>query len=139
MGLRSVLLEKFPNLQMSSVVENGGNREAMIERVAEKLRDPDLVGIYNAGGRNSLIADAIRLARRDSKGDLVFVGSELTEVSRRLLIDGRLDAVISFPARRAAKALAHALRAVTSRAATAALPPYQPLQIYFAENAVLGE
>lgn len=135
MGLRALLLEKFPNLHMSSVVEKGGNRDTMVQRVAERLADPEVVGIYNAGGRNSVIAEAISLAGRT---DLVFIGSELTEVSRRLLIEERLDAVISFPARRAGRAIAHALLEATGRGSVE-MDAYQPLQIYFVENAILGE
>lgn len=131
MGLRSVLLEKFPNLELTSVIDKSGMRDTMSERLVEVLADPDVRGIYNAGGRNSVIADALRTAGRN---DVVFIGSELTEVSRRLLHDGRMDAVIAFPAANAGPAVCKALLAAAGRRDKGP-QAYQDMITYFAENA----
>lgn len=136
MGLRSVLLERFPHLQMSSVVEIGGDRDTMVERVAAKVRDPDVVGVYNVGGRNSVIAAAIAQAGRPA-GDVVFIGSELTDISRKLLVEGRMEAAIGFPARVAAEAITEVLLAASGRGGHDPRPAYEPMQIYFVENAIV--
>lgn len=86
MGLRSALADKFPHLEMSSVIEKGPDRDAMVQRVADQAKDPNIVGIYNVGGRNSVIVDVMKLAGRQP-GETVYVGSEPTETSRRLMID----------------------------------------------------
>lgn len=135
MGLRSVLMERFPHLQMSSVIETGISRDTMVQRVAERVADPEVVGVYNVGGRNSVIAEAIRASGR-SPGDVVFVGSELTDVSRKLLIEGRMDATISFPAWQAGRAVAEALLAAAGRSSALPRPTYEPFHIHFVENAI---
>ena len=137
MGLRSVLADRFPHLEASSVIEKGPDRDAMVQRIADQAKDPAIVGIYNVGGRNSVIVDAMKLAGRQ-RGDIVYVGSELTEISRRLMIDRWMDAVISFPANRAAKAVIQAMIAASGRGNGSRPGSFQPLQIYFAENSVVG-
>ena len=137
MGLRSVLADKFPHLEMSSVIEKGPDRDAMVKRIADQARDPNIVGIYNVGGRNSVIVDAMNLAGRQP-GEIVYIGSELTETSRRLMIDGWIDAVISFPANRAGKAVIQAMIEASGRGNGPRLSSFQPLQIYFVENSVAG-
>ena len=137
MGLRSVLAEKFPHLEMSSVIEKGSDRDAMVQRIADRVKDPSIVGVYNVGGRNNVIVDAMKLAGR-RQGEVVYVGSELTEISRRLMIDGWMDAVISFPANRAGKAVIQAMLQASGRGDGSNPGSFQPLQIYFAENAVAG-
>jgi LacI family transcriptional regulator len=62
----------------------------------ELLRDvldatPDLVGLYNAGGANSSLAEALRAVRR---GEVFFVGHELTDRSAAALSEGVMSVVI---------------------------------------------
>ena len=137
MGLRSVLAEKFPHLKMSSVIEKGPDRDAMVQRIAEQAKDHNIVGVCNVGGRNSVIVDAMKLAGRQ-RGEIVYVGSELTEISRRLMIEGWMDAVISFPAHRAGKAVVKAMLEASGRGDGMKLDSFQPLRIFFVENAVGG-
>ena len=56
-------------------------------------RHPDLAGIYNIGGGPEGVGRALREARREK--DTVFIGHGLTPETRRLLIDGTMDAVIT--------------------------------------------
>lgn len=53
----------------------------------------DLAGIYNIGGGAEGIGRALKEAGADRK--IVFIGHGLTPDTRALLIDGRMDAVIT--------------------------------------------
>ena len=64
MGLRSVLADKLPHLETSSFIENGPDRDAMVQRVAVQAKDPNIVGIDSVGGRNSVIIDTMKMAGR---------------------------------------------------------------------------
>lgn len=48
MGLQPVLADKFRHLERMSVIEKGPDRDAMVQRVADQAKDP------NIGGRNSV-------------------------------------------------------------------------------------
>ena len=58
----------------------------------------------------------------------MYVGPELTETSRRLMIDGRIDEVISLPANRAGKAVIQAMIEASGRGNGAGPGSFQPLQ-----------
>lgn len=77
------------------------------------LRDhPDLVGIYNIGAGNRGIADALVESGRANR--IVFIGHELTEFSRRYLMQGIMDAVINQDSGHEARAAARVLLAQCS-------------------------
>jgi LacI family transcriptional regulator len=63
--------------------------------VAEKLLadQPNLVGIYSVGAGNRGIADALEAAGRAR--DVIFIAHELTDFSRRHLINGTMAAIIN--------------------------------------------
>ena len=91
---------------------------------AKSLLDahPDLAGIYDIGAGNRGIARALEESGR--AGEVVFIGHELTEHTRRFLLSGVMDAVIDqsprLEARKATHALAEAARGQTvDRAALA--------------------
>jgi LacI family transcriptional regulator len=91
MGFRHVLAEEFPNLTIVELREMRDDREKAYSEAAALLdRYPDLAGIYNIGAGNQGIARA--LAERERS--LVFLGHELTEATKRLLLDGTMDAII---------------------------------------------
>jgi len=73
----------------------GGDQDDVNERnVARVLEDnPDLAGIYNVGAGTPGVAKAINQA--GGSGRLVFVAHDLTDFTRRSLLRGELDAVIS--------------------------------------------
>jgi LacI family transcriptional regulator len=113
MGFRHVVAEEFPDLAIVELREMGDDRErAYREALALLDRHADLAAIYNIGAGNGGVAQALRergLARR-----IVFLGHELTEGTKRLLLDGTMDGVIDqnprVEAREALNLLSHAVR-----------------------------
>jgi len=113
MGFRHVLAEEFPNLQIVELREMRDDRErAYAEAAALLERYGDLAGIYNIGAGNQGIARALK--ERSLTGSVVFLGHELTDGTKRLLLDGTMDAVIDqnprVEAREALNLLTHAVR-----------------------------
>lgn len=113
MGFRHVLAEEFPGLEIVELREMLDDRaRAYAEAAALFDRHPDLAGIYNIGAGNPGIARALR--ERGRTAEVVFLGHELTEGSKPLLLDGTLDGVIDqnprVEAREALNVLAHAVR-----------------------------
>lgn len=111
MGFRHILAEEFPELQIVELREMGDDRErAYAEASALLDRHGDLAAIYNIGAGNQGIAQALREHSRE----VVFIGHELTEGTKRLLLEGTMDAVIDqnprVEAREALNILAHAVR-----------------------------
>ena len=54
---------------------------------------PDLIGIYNVGGGTRGIVSGLEAAGRAK--DIVFIAHEVTDLSRRALIRGSIDAIIN--------------------------------------------
>jgi len=113
MGFRHVLAEEFPELAVLQLQENLDDMERSYAETAELMRNhPDLGGVYNIGAGNRGIARALEESGRAR--EIVFIGHELTEHSRRFLLSGVMDAVIDqhprLEAREAISALARAAR-----------------------------
>ena len=113
MGFRHVLSEEFPNLAIVELREMLDDRErAYAEASALLDRHADLSGIYNIGAGNQGIARALR--ERGRARSVIFIGHELTEGTKQLLLDGTMDAVIDqnprVEAREALNLLTHAAR-----------------------------
>jgi len=113
MGFRHVLAEEFPNLAIVELREMLDDRERAYSEAAALLdRHADLAGIYNIGAGNQGIARALR--ERGREHSVVLIGHELTEGTKRLLLDGTMDAVIDpnprVEAREALNILAHAVK-----------------------------
>jgi LacI family transcriptional regulator len=71
--------------------DDNARNEAIVSRM---LRDvPDLLGLYNIGAGNAGIAAALEASGRAR--DVVFVGHELTDSTRRFLLRGTMDACIN--------------------------------------------
>ena len=66
--------------------------KAYAEASALLDRHPDLAGIYNIGAGNQASRGRCRSAAANKR--VVFIGHEVTEHTKRLLLDGTLDAVI---------------------------------------------
>lgn len=93
MGFRHVLAEEFPNLTIVELREMRDDRERAYSEAAALLdRYADLAGIYNIGAGNQGIARALR--ERKLEHSVVFLGHELTEGTKQLLLEGTMDAVI---------------------------------------------
>ncbi|MET2831485.1 LacI family DNA-binding transcriptional regulator [Mesorhizobium shangrilense] len=131
MGFRHVLTEEAPNLQIVEMREMLDDREKAYSEASALLeRHPDLAAIYNVGAGNTGIARALK--ERGRAQSTIFLGHEVTDGTKDLLLDGTLDAVIDqnprVEAREALNILTHAVRGL----------PYelhQPrLQVIFKEN-----
>ncbi len=104
-GISRVMASDFPDLELMMPVE-GRDDDATNQTLTARLLEetPDLVGIYNIGAGTAGIGTALSDAGRAD--DIVFVGHDLTVHTRRFLLIGLMDAVISqHPGREAHSAL----------------------------------
>jgi LacI family transcriptional regulator len=127
MGFRHILAESFPSLEIVALREVRDDVErSYAEARALLAAQPDIAGLYNIGAGNRGIARALAEAGR--AGRTVYVGHELTEHTRRFLLQGTMDAVIDqMPAEEARLALAALAGAPTP-------PAPLPARVVFREN-----
>jgi LacI family transcriptional regulator len=92
-GFRSVLQRWFPRCEIVETVESR-EQPGRTERLTRDAfaRYPDLRGIYNISVGDEGVGAALQALGRAHT--TVLIGHELNQVSRRLLMDGTLDAVI---------------------------------------------
>jgi LacI family transcriptional regulator len=131
MGFRHMLAEEHSHLEIVELREMLDDRERAYSEAAALLdRHPDLAGIYNIGAGNPGIARALK--ERGRERSVVFVGHEVTEGTKSLLLDGTMDAVIDQNPRVEAREALNVL----SRAVRGQAGDYHPprLQIVFKEN-----
>ena len=130
MGFRALLGEEFPHLVISRVLEVNDDRDLAYEAARDLFRSRPPAAIYNVGAGNQGIARALQetgLSRRT-----VFIGHELTDSSRRLLLDRVMDAVIDQNPRVEARELVKLLASAVGKVSE---PTYMPrLQVIFREN-----
>ena len=113
MGFRHILAEEFPELTVVPLRENQDDFNRSYTEAKALLSDsPDLSGIYNIGAGNRGIAQALEESGRAR--EVVFIGHELTDHTRRFLLAGLMDAVIDqnprLEARESIIALSRAVR-----------------------------
>lgn len=93
MGFQSLMEEMFPHLRPVGVREGHDDRDENYRHALSILDQyPGLVGIYNAGGSSDGIARALR---ERGRSDAILIGHGLSPDTRRLLLDGTMDAVIN--------------------------------------------
>lgn len=93
MGFRHILAESYPHLRIVDLREvSDDRRRGYAEAKLLLSRYPDLAGIYSIGGGVEGIALALEEAARGQ--DVVVIGHELTEETRRYLVNGTIDALI---------------------------------------------
>ncbi|MBB2972938.1 LacI family DNA-binding transcriptional regulator [Mesorhizobium sp. RMAD-H1] len=131
MGFRHVLVEEFPQLEIVELREIHDDRDKAYAETRKLMeKHPDLAGIYNIGAGNRGIGQA--LLEIGKSRSVIFVGHELTNGSKALLLDRTMDAVIDqnprIEAREALSVLTHAIRGEPF--------DYHPprLQVIFREN-----
>jgi len=130
MGFRSLLSEEFPHLRIARILEIGDDRDRAYAVTQDLLRQEPPHAIYNIGAGNQGIARALQEARVAPR--VVFVGHDLTEATRRLLLDRTMDAVIDQNPRVEAREIVKLLVAAVKGAPE---PSYLPrLQVIFREN-----
>lgn len=113
MGFRHIVAEEFPNLEIVELRESLDDLERAYREASALLdRHVDLAGIYNIGAGNQGVARALR--EHDLAKSVTFIGHELTEGTKRLLLNGTMDAIIDqnprVEAREALNILTHAVR-----------------------------
>ena len=93
-GFEQVILHEFPKLTLLPVRESRDDPQRVQAVAAQLLADhPDLIGLYNVGaGTPGIIAALEQSGRRH---DVVYIAHELTDESRKALIDGTIDIVIN--------------------------------------------
>jgi len=131
MGFRRVIAEEFPHLNIVELNEIEDDRErAYSETTALLKRHPDLAGIYNLGAGNQGIGQALSDAGKS--GIIVFIGHELTEDTKRFLLNGTMDAVIDQNPRVEAR---EALSALINSIKNQPFDEHPPrIQVIFREN-----
>lgn len=93
-GFEQVMLHEFPQLALLPVREGRDDWQIVHKVAAQLLADhPDLIGLYNVGAGTRGIVAALEESGRQKS--VVYIAHELTDESRRALIDGTIDAVIN--------------------------------------------
>jgi LacI family transcriptional regulator len=93
-GFNQVMASEFPGLSVLPVLE-GRDEDDRSEQVLARLlaKHADIVGLYNVGAGTQGVAKALSDAGRAKQ--VVFVGHDVTVLTRRLLLQGVMDAAIS--------------------------------------------
>ncbi len=130
MGVRSILSEEFPEMRIAGTAEVSDDRDLAYSETMRFLERGDISGIYSIGSGNQGIARALREARRER--DVVFIGHDLTDATRLMLLDRTMDAVIDQNPRVEAREI---VRLLASSVKGSMEPEYLPrLQVVFREN-----
>jgi len=134
MGFRSILAEEFPDLQVSAYAEVGDDRDRAHAEMARILAAGRVAGVYNIGSGNQGIARALREAHL--AGPTVFIGHDLTDATRLMLLDRTMDAVIDQNQRVEAREVVRLLASAVRGTRESEYPPR--LQVVFRENIPLS-
>ncbi|WP_029076274.1 LacI family DNA-binding transcriptional regulator [Kaistia adipata] len=134
MSFRAYFREHAPEFRLLEPLANLEDPHLAHEGTLELLkRNPDLVGIYVAGGGMAGLVSALREADPDRR--VIAVCNELVPETRAALVDGVVDAVISTPVvALAEQAVAIMTRAVTPAAGEGEARVLLPFHLYVAEN-----
>jgi LacI family transcriptional regulator, galactose operon repressor len=93
-GFNQVMASEFSQLDVLPIVEGRDDDGRSEQLTTNLLRDhPDIVGLYNAGAGTPGVAKALTETGRANQ--LVFVGHDVTMTTRKLLLQGVMDVVIS--------------------------------------------
>ncbi|HMS94601.1 MAG TPA: LacI family DNA-binding transcriptional regulator [Tabrizicola sp.] len=113
-GFRSYMREHAPDFTLLEPIQTFEDN-AIARDVTEQLlhREPDLAGLYVAGGGMPGAMEALRSSGRAKS--IVTVGNDLTEHTRTGLMDDVLTMVFAHPVQRlASEAITHLAREVTT-------------------------
>jgi LacI family transcriptional regulator len=132
-AFRSVLRRRFPACEVAATVESHEDEQSTERLTRDAFRKyPDLRGIYNLSVGDVGVVRALKSLKREHS--TVLIGHELTPISRSLLIEGVMDAVLD------QSPFVEAVRAVEvilghyNRGAATGLPLQTPISIYLQEN-----
>lgn len=130
MGFRTILAEEFEDLEIAVLAEVNEDRDLAYEETLRILAREEIAAIYSIGGGNEGIARA--LSERGVAKNVVFVAHEVTEISRLLLLNRTMDAVIDQNARVQAREVIKMLMSAVTGRVEKEYPPR--LQIVLREN-----
>ena len=132
-GFEQVMAHDFPNLTLLPVREGRDDR-VKVQGVAEQLLadHPELIGLYNVGAGSAGIAAALEQAGRAR--DVVFITHELTEDTRRALIDGTIDIIINQDAGHEVRSAIRVLMSKADRAPIVEQMERIRIDIYLRDN-----
>jgi LacI family transcriptional regulator len=93
-GFNQVMASEFSQLDALPVLE-GRDEDERSEHLMMRLlsNHPDIVGLYNVGAGTPGVAKALIDSGREKQ--VIFVGHDVTVVTRKLLLQGVMDAAIS--------------------------------------------
>lgn len=133
-AFRAYLRELAPDFEILEPCSTWEDNE-----VAEKLThellasEPDLAGLYVAGGGLGGVIKALRKTRR--KHDLVTIGCQITDTTRSALTDGILKFVISNPVKAIAREAIFAMTSAVAHGPDNLLPSIAvPMDVFTPEN-----
>lgn len=130
MGFRSILSEEFPEMRIVGTTEVSDNRDLAYSETMRFLDQGNISGIYSIGSGNQGIAQALRETR--GKRKIAFIGHDLTDATRLMLLDRTMDAVIDQNPRVEAREI---IRLLASSVKGSTEPEFLPrLQVVFREN-----
>lgn len=93
-GFNQVLSREYPELAVLPAVQGRDDNEQTRAVTAALLAEqPGLIGLYNVGAGNRGVAAALEGSGRGR--DIVWVAHELTQHTRRFLLHGDVDVIIS--------------------------------------------
>jgi LacI family transcriptional regulator len=93
-GFEQVLAQEFPHLAILPVLESRDDWQRVEKVTAEMLTaHPDLIGIYNVGAGARGIVVALENTGRQKQ--ITYIAHELTDHTRRALVDGTIDVIIN--------------------------------------------
>ena len=132
-GFEQVMAHDFPNLTLLPVREGRDDR-VKVQGVAEQLLadHKDLIGLYNVGAGSGGIAAALEQAGRAR--DMVFITHELTDDTRRALIDGTIDIIINQDAGHEVRSAIRVLMSKADRAPIVEQMERIRIDIYLRDN-----
>lgn len=135
-SFRSYVREHAPEFQLLEPLTSLEDPRYAHESTLDLLkRNPDLVGLYVAGGGVEGVIRGLRDQGEDVFRRIVTIGHEITDETRSALIDGVLKLVLSHPVKALADAMVEAMiRATDTGSRDLAAPGSVPFDIYTAEN-----
>ncbi len=111
-GFQQVMGLEFSHFTLLNPVEGGDQDELNEDLTVRLLSDhPDLVGLYNVGAGTPGVGKAIADSGREER--IIFVAHDLTPFTRRGLLRGLVDAVISQDPGHEARSAIRVLMALT--------------------------
>lgn len=132
-GFDEVMQTEFPGLEVLPTLEFHGSEVTLRAAVAERLRTATAVrGIYLLGSGHRALAGT--LADLGLTGRFVIIGHELTPHTRRALLAGHVDAVITQNLGHLARSALRVLRAKADRAPIDEAQEQLRIEIVIREN-----